>query len=75
MNTGKTRSVISLILIAFTILRLSGCHSENSEPEHKSAETSESWFEDKFSMFIHWGLYSEAITSVEPSGLQPGQQS
>ncbi|MGF1586531.1 MAG: hypothetical protein ACFCUM_14495 [Bacteroidales bacterium] len=74
MNTGKSTSVISLILIATAILRLSGCHSENSEPEYKSAETAESWFEDKFSMFIHWGLYSEAIMENYP-GKKVGHRS
>jgi alpha-L-fucosidase len=55
----KSISAISLILMAFTILRLTGCHSDYSEHKRNSDVTSEGWFDDKFSMFIHWGLYSE----------------
>jgi alpha-L-fucosidase len=55
----KSTLAISLVLLTFILIRLSGCQSDYSEHAHNSDETSESWFDDKFSMFIHWGLYSE----------------
>jgi alpha-L-fucosidase len=47
---------IFILLLAFS---LTSCHAPGPEIIPEPAGSQEEWFDNKFSMFIHWGIYSE----------------
>jgi alpha-L-fucosidase len=64
--------ISKFIVIGCVILLISSCKTEHSKldqlTETDSHVTNDSWEDHKFSMFIHWGLYSI------PAGVWNGQQ-
>src|SRR5690606_15358969 len=64
--------ISKFIVIGCVFLWISSCKTEHSKldqlTETDSHVTNDSWEDHKFSMFIHWGLYSI------PAGVWNGQQ-
>lgn len=66
----RNTSLVVLVAVAFTLLSLAACNSNNDD--NQSATENETyiaeWEDRKYSMFIHWGLYSI------PAGVWNGKQ-
>ena len=45
--------------LILTVILLATCQSQESEITDRFSEYSGEWHDNKYSMFIHWGLYSE----------------
>lgn len=73
MNRGmKMNSAWLLTLITFMFLLFTSCNTSHSTPEQNeydfTLEAIKKWENQKFSMFIHWGLYSI------PAGIWEGEK-
>ncbi|MDY0215673.1 MAG: alpha-L-fucosidase [Bacteroidales bacterium] len=66
------KSILQFALLGFVFLALTSCntnHSKTEQSEHVVAsEARMKWENQKFSMFIHWGLYSI------PAGVWEGEK-
>lgn len=58
----------TLPVILLSLILVSSCHTPEPPLEDRFSRQSGSWYDNKFSLFIHWGLYSElaGMWSGEP---------
>lgn len=62
------QSISKLLLAVSILLSFASCHKTKTEQTDTTLESLTQWEDQKFSMFIHWGLYSI------PAGVWEGEQ-
>ena len=68
----KTKSLLKILIVGCVYVSMLSCNSNSSKPAQTGPadgqEAMSNWESQKFSMFIHWGLYSI------PAGVWENQQ-